>query len=326
MTIINPRTLSIMGVVAACVIAQGVWAAEYNFNLANEYAANSLPGQNETFFIDLVKQNSNGKIDITPHFGGALGYKSINHYAAVRDGAVELASTPLGTMAGISPIFGLQPLPFLSPTIPENEALWYVARPYYEEALAKGNQTLLFGTPWTPNCIWATSKITKIDDLKGLKVRSFDIASTKAMQAAGMLPIQLSWADVIPALSTGTVAGVLTSDEGGVNSKLWDVGARYCNSIGYGFGIGVVTMNLDAYNKLPPDLQAVLHDAAGEAEKRGWQASRGRVRPQQEGHGGVRRRVRCRAEAGHRLPDRSQRAPDQGMGRGNGSGRRQDSR
>lgn len=252
-------------------------AAEFEFDLANEYAASSLPGQTETYFIEQLKEKSGGKIEVTAHFGGALGYKSRDHYSAVRDGAMAMASTPIDKLVGFAPIFPIQTMPFVSPTIDQTETLFQVCRPYYEKALNKANQTLILGSPWTPQGIWAKTKITSVDDLKGLKIRTYDVIGTKTLKAAGLAPIQLSWADVVPALSTGTIVGVLTSDEGGVNSKFWELGAKYFNFLGYGMGINALTMNLDAYNRLPEDQQKLLREVAADAEKRAWQIARSRV-------------------------------------------------
>ncbi|MDG2076863.1 MAG: hypothetical protein P8J24_09910, partial [Arenicellales bacterium] len=90
-------------------------------------------------------------------------------------------------------------------------------------------------------------------------------------------PIQLSWADVIPALSNGTITGVLTSDEGGVNSKFWELGCKYFNSIGFAMGINAVAMNLDVYNDLPVEMKIALRVAADRAEQAAWQRARSRV-------------------------------------------------
>jgi len=116
-----------------------------------------------------------------------------------------------------------------------------------------------------------------IDDLKGLKVRTYDVTGTKTLMDAGAAPIQLAWGDVVPALSTNTIEGVLTSDEGGVSASFWELGAKYFNFLGYTMGINAVTMNLDAYNALPPELQQAVREAAAEAEEEAWQVVRERV-------------------------------------------------
>ena len=257
-------------------------AAEYKFDLANEYQASSLPGQTDADFAKFVALTSGGQIVITNHPGGGLGFKSRQHFEAVTDGAVPIASTPISSLEKIEPIFDLQSLPFITTTVNETEAMFIIAKPYYEKAFNKHNQTLLYGAPWTPQGIWEQTKIRKPEDLKGLKIRTYNAQGAEVLKAAGASPIQLSWADVIPALSNGTITGVLTSDEGGVNSKFWELGCKYFNSIGFAMGINAVAMNLDSYNALPEAMKIALRVAADRAEQNAWRRARTRVAANKE--------------------------------------------
>ena len=170
----------------------------------------------------------------------------------MRDGAVGLASTPLDKLAVISPIFNFQNVPFISPTVDEVRALYDATLPWYKEKLDGSNQIVLFSIPWTSVGVWSKKKIEKPEDLKALKLRTFEVIGARTFQRAGAAPIQMSWADVVPALTTGAIEAVLTSDEGGANAKFWDVGAKYFNAFGYSQGVSVVTMNKAEFDKLPP--------------------------------------------------------------------------
>ena len=270
------------GIAALFAVSSAVLAAEFKFDLANEYQASSLPGQTDADFAKAVTITSGGRIEVTNHPGGGLGFKSRQHFEAVMDGAIPIASTPFSSLEKIEPIFDLQSLPFITTTVNETEAMFIVAKPYYAKAFNMHNQTLLYGAPWTPQGIWEKTKIRKPEDLKGLKIRTYNAQGAEVLKAAGASPIQLSWADVIPALSNGTITGVLTSDEGGVNSKFWELGCKYFNSIGFAMGINAVTMNLDSYNALPVELKIALRVAADRAEQAAWRRARSRVSANKE--------------------------------------------
>jgi TRAP-type C4-dicarboxylate transport system substrate-binding protein len=137
--------------------------------------------------------------------------------------------------------------------------------------------TLLFGAPFTPQGIWAKIKIRKPEDLAGLKIRTYDVTGLKTLKAAGAAPIQLSWADVVPALSTNVIEGVLTSDESGCNGKFWEYGVKYFNSLGYTMGIAAVFMNMDRYNALSPAMQKAIRDGAKAADDWAWANTYNRV-------------------------------------------------
>lgn len=269
--------LGAIGAVAATFAATTVEAQQIKLNLANEYPATSLPAIADKWFADRLKERSGGRIEVTLHVGGSLGYKSRDHYTAVLDGAVQLASTPFDKIIGLAPIYALQTLPFVTPTIEKTETLLHIARPYYEAAFNKANQTMLYGAPWTPSGVWAKTKFNSIDDLKNLKLRTIDSIATKTFKDAGSAPIQMAWGDVMPALTTNVITAVQTSDEGGVSVKIWEAGAKYFNFIGYGMGISAVTMNLDSFNKLPADLKEIVRAVAAETEKEFWTQVRSRV-------------------------------------------------
>lgn len=279
-------TISIRNAAAICAVVTSAFVISGNpaisqdtvkLDLANEFAATTLPAESEVRFIELVKELTGGSIVITPHFGGALGYSSRDGFTAVRDGGVPMTSSPFDKYVGYAPIFKLQSLPFLTPSIESTETLFGIARPYYEKAFNDANQTLLLGEPWTPQGIWARKEITSVEDLQGLKVRSYDSTGTKTLKSAGASPVQLAGADVVPALSTGAIDAVLTSDESGVSGRYWEHGVKHFNLLGYTMGISAVTMNLDAYNKLTDEQKQQLRAAAAQAEKEAWAKVRDRV-------------------------------------------------
>ncbi|MFO1058475.1 MAG: TRAP transporter substrate-binding protein [Dongiaceae bacterium] len=273
------RTVKIAGAAAVLLMlgATAGHAATYKFDLSDEYSGDGPTGQAEAYFADLVKKNSNGQIEITVHLDGSLGYKSADHTAAVRDGAIAMASTPVDKLGGIAPIFDFQSLPFIAPSYANLKELTDICMAGYRAEEAKQNQVILFTEAWTSTGLWARKALASPADLKGLKVRAYEAIGTKTFINAGAAAIQMSWSDVVPALTTHTIDAVLTSDEGGVDAKFWELGVKYFNSIGFQQGISIVTMNKDAFNSLPADLQKVLLDAAAAADKFSWDALNGRV-------------------------------------------------
>ena len=265
-------SLSALAVVGAVSTAHAI-----DLNLGNPNPASSLSGETDQMFTNLVKKKTDGAVDITPHFGGALGYNGRDQYTAAEDGALAFASTPFDKLVGFAPIYALQSLPFLTPTVAETKAMFDVAKPFYEKAFNGANQTLLYGAPWTPQGIWAKKAIRSVADLKGLKMRTYDVTGLKTFMAAGAAPVQLSWTDVVPALNTNTIEAVLTSDESGVNGKFWEYGVKYFNFLGYSMGISAVTMNSDRYESLTADQQEAIREAAAESEAWAWDKATTRV-------------------------------------------------
>ena len=263
---------------AAAVLAVAFTPTEaqtYRWDMPNEYAKASGHYYDE-IFADKLREATAGAIDITNHYGGALGYKSKDHWKVVEDGAAQIASTYTGVFAGIDPIFLLVSMPFLARNIDESRALYEAARPWYGAAFEKGNQMLLLAVPFPPVGIWAKQPVTNLEELGQIRIRTYDKTSTVALNAAGANAIQLSWADIIPALTTGTIDAVLTAGEGGVLSSFYEHMDHF-NAINYVAGTQMFHMNRDVFDSLSPELQKAVLRIAGEIEDEAWEAIKDRV-------------------------------------------------
>lgn len=252
-------------------------SAEVKLDLANEYSATSLVGQADIYFVEAVKKESGGEIVVTPHFGGALGFKSKDHFDAVGDGAVPMAGTYTGVFTGIDPVFALSAMPFLTPKLEDAKALFEAAKPYYDKVFAKYNQKLLYASPYTPTGIWAKKAVKDVADMKDLKIRAYDAAGVETLKAVGASPIQLSWADVVPQLSTGGINAVLTSDESGISGKFWEHLSHF-NAVPYSVAINMTHMNLKAYNALSEKQRKAIDAAAAATQEENWKRVAARIK------------------------------------------------
>ena len=270
-------TLALGGALAAGTVA----AAAETWDMPNEYNATSLHAEGDQRFAQALAEKTGGEIEIVHHFGGALGYKSQDQFDAVGDGAVPIADTFIGPLGGIEPLFLLPSLPFLTANSEESRVLYEVAKPYYEKIFEENNQKLLFAEPWPPSGIWARKPVDGMEDLKNLKIRSYDASGTITLKEAGAAPVQLSWADVVPQLGTGGIDAVLTSAEGGANAKFWEHLSHF-TEINYASPLNMVHINLDVWEGLTPEQQQAVLEAARIAEDYTWEAAKERVRQNYE--------------------------------------------
>ncbi len=246
-----------------------VSAKEIVWDMPNEYPATSVQGKGDQAFSALLEEKSGGKIKIAHHFGGALGFKSKDQLDAVGDGIVQVANTFIPPLGGINPVFLLSSLPFLSSNTEEARMLFDTARPTYERVLAKYNQRLLYSSPWPSSGIWGKAPLQSHEAIGNLKMRTYDANGTQVFRDVGSAPIQLSWADIVPLLSTGGIDAVLTSIESGLSSSFNDY-VTYFTAINYDSTINLVTMNRDVWDDLTPELQAAVEAAAKETEDKLW--------------------------------------------------------
>lgn len=253
----------------SAVLSMPVQAAPMVWDMPNEYPATSVQAEGDRYFGEQLKRESGGQIEIMHHFGGALGLKSKDQLDAVGDGAVVIANTFIPPLGGIDPIFLLSSLPFLSSNSQEARQLFEVARPEYERVLAKYNQKLLYASPWPSSGLWGKQEASTMSAVNGLKMRTYDANGTKVFRNTGSAPIQLSWADIIPQLSTGGINGVLTSIESGLSASFNDYVSHF-TALNYDSTINLITMNQDAWDDLSPDLQQAVLKAAAQTEAHVW--------------------------------------------------------
>lgn len=256
---------ALLSIAAALPVA----AASIVWDMPNEYPATSVQGEGDKYFAKMLKETSKGQIEIAHHFGGALGLKSKDQLDAVGDGAVVLANTFIPPLGGIDPIFLLSSLPFMSSNTEEAKTLYEVAKPEYQRVLSKYNQKLLYASPWPSSGLWGKAPLTNNDAVNNLKMRTYDANGTKVFKNAGSAPIQLSWADIVPQLSTGGIDGVLTSIEAGLSASFNDYVSHF-TALNYDSTINLVTMNMDTWNGLSPELQKAVMDAAAATESHVW--------------------------------------------------------
>ena len=269
-------SISLVASVLALGPALAAQTRDIDWDMANEYPDTSIPAEGDKVFSARLSELTGGAIEITHHFGGSIGFTSEDQLDAVGDGALPIADTNAGPLGGIDPIFLLPSLPFLATAPADARRLYELAKPKYEKVFAENNQKLLWASPWPPSGIWANKPIDSIDALVNLKIRTYDANGAITLRKAGAAPIQLSWVDVVPQLSTGGIEAVLTSAESGVNGKFWEQLSHF-TEVNYAMPLNMAHINLDVWNALSDAHKQAVLEAAKVAEDHVWAAIEARV-------------------------------------------------
>jgi TRAP-type transport system periplasmic protein len=264
--------LSGVAAIAMTVSGSDLFAADVTLNLSNEYSATSIHGVGDARFASLVAEKTGGSVEVVVHYGGALGYKSADHFDAVGEGALEIADTYGGALGGIDPLFLITSLPFFVTTVDEAETLYKVAEGEFKTVFEENNQILLYASPWPPSGIWARDAVNSADALSGLKIRTYDKNGTTALNEINAAAVRLSWADVVPSISTGAIDAVLTSAEGGVSGSFWEHFDTFTEIYNYAIPLNFVHISKDVFDGLTADQQAAVLEAAAETRDLNWAA------------------------------------------------------
>jgi len=250
-------------------------AEEIKMDLNAIYGPSSFHTQGAMNFAELAEQYTDGSVKITVHPGGSLGFKGPELLKVVKDGQVPMSDILMGVVAGSAHVFGISSLPRLVLDFDSARKLYEESKPLYDAAAEKWNQKLLYAAPWPPSGLVTQKPIQSVEDLKGIKTRTYDKNGAEFLKALGAAPISLPWGEVYSSLRTGMIDSVLTSAESANNGKFWEVLSHF-KKINYAYPLNMVTINLDYWNALAKEQQDGLLKAARETEQAQWKDSHDR--------------------------------------------------
>ncbi|WP_170448002.1 TRAP transporter substrate-binding protein [Ruegeria arenilitoris] len=222
-------------------------------------------------FAKDVAAATDGALEIKVHSAGSL-FKHPEISKAVRSGQVPVGEFFLSLLANDNPAFGADSLPFLATNYDDAQKLWAAQKDVINGLLDEQGMMVLYAVPWPPQGLYTTKEINSVDDLAGLKFRTYNATLEEFANLAGAAPTQVEVPDIPQAFSTGRVEAMITSPSTGVNSKAWDFLTHYTDIQAW-IPKNVVVVNKRAFRRLDDATQAAVLEAAAAAEARGWEMS-----------------------------------------------------
>jgi TRAP-type C4-dicarboxylate transport system substrate-binding protein len=258
-------TLSIAGGLAGTASAQTQW------ELPTNYAASAFHTRNIVQFAADVEKATGGSLKIAVHPGGTM-IKHAEIKRAVSDGKVAAGEVLISLAADEAPVYGVDSIPFLATGYDGARKLYDAQRPFLEKQLAKEGLVLLFSVPWPPQGIYAKREIKSVDDLKGLKFRTYNAMTKRIAELAGAQPTQIEVPDLPAAFSSGRVDVMITSASSGVQSKAEEYLTHYMDMQAW-VPRNMVFANKAAFDGLSAAEKKAVIDSAKAADERGWKLS-----------------------------------------------------
>jgi TRAP-type C4-dicarboxylate transport system substrate-binding protein len=126
--------------------------------------------------------------------------------------------------------------------------------------------------PWPPQGFYAKKEIKSVDELKGMKFRTYNAMIGRIAALVGAIPTQIEVPDLPTAFATGRVDVMITSASTGVDSKAQDYLTNYIDTQAWQ-PRNIVFVNKEAFDKLSAAEKKAVTDAAKVAEERGWKMS-----------------------------------------------------
>lgn len=233
----------------------------------NEYGARLVRA-----FAENVRKATGGEVEILVRQNGVLGLTGAESLAAVREGLVHMADMQMNQQVGEESIFGIESLPCLARDFGQLKELRGFTRPHFENAALKHNQKILFIFPLPRQNLYSKRDVRDPEALRGLKVRTIDRNATAFYANLGAVPIQMPFAEVAAALSSGLLDGVSTSSTTAVSGAFWDF-LTHAHQMHWQMNSFMATVNLDAWMRIPPHLRPVIERIGVETEAEMWAAA-----------------------------------------------------
>jgi TRAP-type C4-dicarboxylate transport system substrate-binding protein len=265
---------SIVRVLAAALLVAGVStaaSAQTKWDMPVPYPDGNFHTKNAAQFAADVDKATNGALKITVHGAGSL-IKHPEIKRAVRQGTAPIGEILESLASNEAPVYGIDSLPFLATGYDASKKLYVAQKPYLEKQLASEGLILLYSVPWPPQGLYAKRDINSVNDLKGLKFRTYNATIGRIAALAGAIPTQIEVPDLPTAFATGRVDVMITSASTGVDTKAQDYLTHYIETEAW-LPRNIVFVNKEAFDKLPAAQKKAVTDAAKAAEERGWKAS-----------------------------------------------------
>ncbi|QFT96948.1 Sialic acid-binding periplasmic protein SiaP precursor [Roseovarius sp. THAF8] len=261
-----------LGGAAVAVAALALPIKAETWDMPTPYPDATFHTVNIAEFAKDVEEATGGDLAIKVHSAGSL-FKHPEISKAVRSGQVPAGEFFLSLLANDNPVFGADSLPFLATSYDEAQALWAAQEEVITQLLDEQGLMPLYAVPWPPQGLYTTKEINSVDDLAGLKFRTYNATLEQFANLAGAAPTQVEVPDIPQAFSTGRVEAMITSPSTGVNSKAWDFLTHYTDIQAW-IPKNIVVVNKRAFRRLDEDTQTAVLEAAEVAEARGWEMSK----------------------------------------------------
>jgi TRAP-type C4-dicarboxylate transport system substrate-binding protein len=262
----SATTLALVAGVAA--LLAGPAAAQTKWNLPAGYPANNPHSENLVAFAKDVEAATKGKLQITVHPAASL-FKVPEIKRAVATGQAQAGEVLISVLENEDPIFGVDVVPFLATSFADAKKLWKAQRPAVEKKLAAQGIMVLFAVPWPPQGIYAKKEINSIEDMKGLKWRSYNVGTARIGELVGAQSVTIQAAELPQALATGVVNSFMSSGATGYDSKVWESLTHFYDTQAW-LPKNITMVNKAAFDALDKPTQEAVLKAAAAAEERGW--------------------------------------------------------
>jgi tripartite ATP-independent transporter DctP family solute receptor len=221
-------------------------------------------------FADLVKERSNGRIEIKLYPSNQLGKGEREMTEGIQQGAIDLLVTSTGPLGGFSPSINILDFPFLFRDFNHVDLVMDgpIGRKLLDDFEKANIKALAFWENGFRHLTNAKRSVVKVEDGKGLKIRTMENkVHLAAWKDAGLNPTPMAWGEVFTALQQNVIDGQENPIAVYYSSKLWDAGQKNFSLTAHVYSPSPFLMSKKTFDAMPKEDQDMFVKTAYEVAK-----------------------------------------------------------
>lgn len=260
----NRRIGTLSAIVAALVLSSSAMAATV-LKLGHIAEATNPYGKGADKFAELVKQKSNGDIEIKVFPSSSLGTQK-ELIEGLIYGTVDMTLTGTAELGTFQPQMAIFDMPFLfKDRAHAFKALDTVGMELAKPLEAKGLKMLGYMENGIRHMTNNAKPIKSPADMKGLKIRVMNNkVYVEMMKALGASPTPMALAELYSGMQAGVVDGQENPAAHIYTKRFYEV-QKYASLTGHAYSAEPFLISMSSWKKLKPEQQAIIQSAATES-------------------------------------------------------------
>ena len=263
-----------MKILLATIVAPMIAFAAPNLALAEKaslghvFPAGDAADTASKQFAELIKERTNGEVEITVFPNGQLGSDESLGRDLTR-GAIEFAFLNVGSLTGLDPLLDIHYLPYIVTTNDEADRIFYnpdgILQRTLNESL-EAHRIVPIGYFELGFRAVTNSKhpVNTVEELQGLKIRVPGSAAIQSFfEAAGSQVVTMPFTNLFVALQQGTVDGQDNGASLTYNARLFEA-QRYMTLTNHTYAMGAIAVSKRFWDRLSPETQGIIKETATE--------------------------------------------------------------
>lgn len=248
--------------------ASGADYPDLNLRLAHTYHATTAQSQIDQWWADEIRKRSGGKIKVQIFWSEALG-KQNEMIDIVGKGAAHFGVIITSFFPDRLPLVGVTnslPLGFRNPRQAQIIHTELVERiPEMQEELRRAGIWPLFWHALAEFRTLCTKPITRLEQYRGMKMRSYGIYVPKLWEALGATPVTAFPAEIYEGLQRGQIDCAYFPHDLALSFRLHEV-AKFTNTANFGaISTWPIIANHKFWQQLPNDAKKLITAVSDEA-------------------------------------------------------------